>query len=61
MGIEHRIRQLEEKRQAQKTRVVWVGPGETLEQACERQGIKYENPMMVDTGIDKIFFVGWQT
>lgn len=61
MGIEHRIRQLEKRKQAQKTRVVWVNSDETLEQACERQGIKYENPMTVNTGIGKIFFVGWQT
>jgi hypothetical protein len=61
MRIEHRIRHLEERKKARNTQVVWVNPDETLEQACKRQGIEYENPMIVNTGIGKIFFVGWQT
>jgi hypothetical protein len=60
MRIEQRIKHLEHQTHAGQPRMVWVNQDETPEQACKRQGIRYENPMMVDTGIDKVFFVGWQ-
>ena len=60
MSIERRIKHLEQRNGAGQPQVVWVNEGETPEQACERQGIRYEHTMMIDTGIDKVLFVGWQ-
>lgn len=55
-----RIELLEQQAGAGQPRVVWVDQGETLEQACKRQGIRYDRPITFNTGIDKVSFVGWQ-
>jgi hypothetical protein len=60
MSIEQRVKNLEQQSTAGQPRVVWVNQDETPAQACERQGIRYDNPMMIDTGIDKVLFVGWR-
>jgi hypothetical protein len=60
MRIEQRIKTLEQRTGAGQPQVVWVNEGETPEQACKCQGIRYEHPMMIDTGIDKVLFVGWR-
>lgn len=60
MSLERRVKYLETKVGVSQPRVVWVNPGETLAQACERQLIRYESPMMINTGIGNVFFVKWK-
>ena len=61
MNFERRLNKLERQTTASFPRVVWVNQDETPRQACERQGVEYRGPILVDTGIDKILFIGWQS
>jgi hypothetical protein len=60
INIERRIKALEQRTGAGQPQVVWVNPGETLRQSCERQGIEYKDPAIVGTGIDPMIFVSWK-